>query len=63
MICDNVRGNRDPFKQAESGTVEKNPKNINALIETHINYDLIQHIRNIWLGPIFLSLEIVTQTD
>ena len=47
MICDNVCGIRDPFKQAESGTLEKNPKNINALIEIHINYDLIQHIRNI----------------
>ena len=33
----------------------KQNKYISILTETHINHDQIRHIRNNWLGPIFLS--------
>ena len=33
----------------------KQNKYINILTETHIKHDQILHIRNNWLGPIFLS--------
>ena len=38
-------------------------KEFTILTETHINLDQIHHIRNNWLGAIFLLLEKVTQKD
>ena len=56
MICDNVGGIRDPFKQdlaLEFCRIRN--KDISILTETHINHDQILHIRNNWLGHIFFS--------
>ena len=54
MICDNVRGIRYLFKQDLAlAFCRKKTKNVDALTEIHINYDLIRHIKNNWMGPIF----------
>ena len=47
---------RDPLKQDLAlDFYRKKNKYINILTETHIKHDQIFHIRNNWLGPIFLS--------
>ena len=46
----------DPLKQDLAlDFYRKQNKYINILTETHIKHDQILHIRNNWLGPIFLS--------
>ena len=56
MICDNVGGIRDPFKQDLAlEFCRKKNKGISILTETHIDHDQIHHIRNNWLYPIFCS--------
>ena len=56
MICDNVGGITDPFKQDQAlEFCRKKSKGISILIETLINHDQIRRIRNNWLGPIFFS--------
>ena len=56
MICDHVGGIRDPLKQDLALEFYRNQnKVISILTETHVNHDLIHHIRNTWLGPIFFS--------
>ena len=47
---------RDPLKQDLAlDFYRKQNKYISILTETHIKHDQILHIRNKWLGPIFLS--------
>ena len=56
MIYTNVGGIRDPLEQ--DLTLEfciKQNKYISILTETHIKHDQILHIKNNWLGSIFLS--------
>ena len=56
MIYVNVGGIRDPLKQDLAlEFCRKQNKYISILTETHIKHDQILHIRNNWLGPIFLS--------
>ena len=56
MIYANVGSIRDPLKQdLVLDFYRKQNKYINILTETHIKHDQILHIRNNWLGPIFLS--------
>ena len=56
MIYANVGSIRDPLKQDLAlDFYRKQNKYINILTETHIKHDQILHIRNNWLGPIFLS--------
>ena len=56
MIYTNVGGIRDPLQQDLAlGFCRKQNKYISILTETHIKHDQILHIRNNWLGPIFLS--------
>ena len=64
MIYAKVGSIRDPLKQdlALDFYIKQN-KYINILTETHIKHDQILNIRNNWLGPIFLSPEVVTQKD
>ena len=46
----------DPLKQDLAlDFYRKQNKYISILTETHIKHDPILHIRNNWLGPIFLS--------
>ena len=42
---------------------KKTKKDISILTETHMNHDQIYHIRSNWLGFIFFSPGVVTQTD
>ena len=56
MIYTNVGGIKDPLEQ--DLTLEfciKQNKYISILTETHIKHDQILHIKNNWLGSIFLS--------
>ena len=56
MIYANVGCIRDPLKQDLAlDFYRKRNKCISILTETHIKHDQILHIRNNWLGPIFLS--------
>ena len=56
MIYANVGSIRDPLKQDLAlDFYRKQNKYISILTETHIKHDQILHIRNNWLGPIFLS--------
>ena len=56
MIYANFGGIRDPLKQDIAlEFFRKQNKYISILTETHIKHDQILHIRNNWLGPIFLS--------
>ena len=56
MICDNVGGKRDPFKQDMAlKFCRKKIRDIRILTETYINHDQKHHIRNNWLGTIFFS--------
>ena len=56
MIYANVGSIRDPLKQDLTLDFYRKQNNyINILTETHIKHDQILHIRNNWLGPIFLS--------
>ena len=56
MIYANVGNIRDPLKQDLAlDFYRKQNKYISILTETHIKHDQILHIRNSWLGPIFLS--------
>ena len=56
MICDNVGGIRDPFKQDLAlEFCRTGNKDISISTETHINHDQILHITNNWLGHIFFS--------
>ena len=56
MINVNVGSIRDPLKQDLAlDFYRKQNKYISILTETHIKHDQILHIRNNWLGPIFLS--------
>ena len=56
MIYANVGSIRDPLKQdLILDFYRKQNKYISILTETHIKHDQILHIRNNWLGPIFLS--------
>ena len=56
MIYANVGSIRDPLKQDLAlDFYRKQHKYISILTETHIKHDQILHIRNNWLGPIFLS--------
>ena len=56
MIYTNVCGIRDPLKQDLAlEFYRKQNKYISILTGTHIKHDQILHIRNNWLGPIFLS--------
>ena len=56
MIYANVGGIRDPLKQDLAlEFCRKQNKYITILTETHIKHDQMLHIRNNWLGPIFLS--------
>ena len=58
MIYANVGCIRDPLKQDLAlDFYRKQKKYISILTETikHIKHDQILHIRNNWLGPIFLS--------
>ena len=64
MIYANVGSIRDPLKQDLAlDFYRKQNKYISILIETHIKHDQILHIKNNWLGTIFLSPEVVTQKD
>ena len=56
MIYANDGSIRDPLKQGLAlDFYRKQNTYISILTETHINYYQILHIRNNWLGPIFLS--------
>ena len=56
MIYANVGSIRDPLKKDLAlDFYRKQNKYINILTETHIKHDQILHIRNNWLGLIFLS--------
>ena len=56
MIYANVSSIRDPLKHDLALDFYRKPnKYISILTETHIKHDQILHIRNNWLGPIFLS--------
>ena len=58
MIYDNASGIRDPFKQDLALAFyrrKNNNKDVSILIETHVNYDHIHHIRSSCLVPIFFS--------
>ena len=56
MIYANVGGIRDPLKQDLAlEFCRKQKKYITISTETHIKHDQMLHIRNNWLGPIFLS--------
>ena len=56
MIYANVGGIKDPLKQDLAlKFCRKQNKYIRILTETHIKHDQMLHIRNNWLGPIFLS--------
>ena len=56
MIYVNVGSIRDPLKQDLAlDFYRKQNKYISILTETHIKHDQIPHIRNNWLGLIFLS--------
>ena len=56
MIYANVGSIRDPLKKDLAiDFYRKQNKYISILTETHIKHDQILHIRNNWLGPIFLS--------
>ena len=56
MIYTNVGGIRDRLEQDLALEFSrKQNKYISILIESHIKHDQILHIRNNWLGPIFLS--------
>ena len=56
MIYANVGNIRHPLKQELAlDFYRKQNKYISILTETHIKLDQILHIRNNWLGPIFLS--------
>ena len=58
MVYANVGSIRDPLKQDLALDFYRKQNNyINILTETHIKHDQILHIRNNWLGPIFLSPE------
>ena len=55
MIYANVGGIRDPLKQDLAlEFYRKQNKYISIFTETHIKHDQILHIRNNWVGPIFL---------
>ena len=55
MIYDNFGGIRYPLKQNLALQFCRNRnKNVSILTEAHINLDQIHHIRNNWLGVIFL---------
>ena len=56
MIYVHVGSIRDPLKQDLAlDFYRKQNMYISILTETHIKHDEILHIRNSWLGPIFLS--------
>ena len=56
MIYTNVGGIRDRLEQDLAlEFCRKQNKYISILTESHIKHDQILHIRNNWLGPIFLS--------
>ena len=56
MIYTNVGGIRDRSEQDLALEFSrKQNKYISILTESHIKHDQILHIRNNWLGPIFLS--------
>ena len=56
MIYSNVGSIRDHLKQDLAlDFYRKQNKYISILTETHIKHDQILHIKNNWLGPIFLS--------
>ena len=56
MIYVNFGGTRDPLKQNLALQFWRNRnKDVSILTETHINLDQIHHIKNNWLGAIFLS--------
>ena len=56
MTYANVGSIRDPLKQDLAlDFYRKQNKYIKILTKTHIKHDQILHIRNNWLGPIFLS--------
>ena len=56
MIYANVGSIRDPLKQDLAlDFYRKQNKYISILTETHIKHDQILHIKDNWLGPIFLS--------
>ena len=56
MIYATVGSIRDPLKQDLAlDFYRKQNKYISILTETHTKHDQILHIRNKWLGPIFLS--------
>ena len=56
MIYVNVGSIRDPLKQDLAlDFYRKQNKYMSILTKTHIKHDQILHIRNNWLGPIFLS--------
>ena len=56
MIYSNVGSIRDPLQQDLAlDFYRKQNKYIRILTETHIKHDQILHIKNKWLGPIFLS--------
>ena len=56
IIYTNVGGIRDTLEQNLAlKFCRKQNKYISILTETHIKHDQILHIRNNWLGPIFLS--------
>ena len=56
MIYTNVGGIRDRLEQDLAlEFCRKQNKYISILTESHIEHDQILHIRNNWLGPIFLS--------
>ena len=56
MTYANIGSIRDPLKQdlALDFYIKQN-NYISILTESHIKHDQILHIRNNWLGPIFLS--------
>ena len=57
MIYANVGSIRDPLKQDLAlDFYRKQNKYISILTETYVKHDQILHIRNNWLGPIFLSV-------
>ena len=56
MIYANVGSIRDPLKQDLAlDFYRKQKKYLSILTETRIKHDQLLHIRNNWLGPIFLS--------
>ena len=57
MIYVKVGGFKDTLKQALELEFCKNQnKDFSILTENYNNNDHIHHIRNEWLGPIFISL-------